>query len=310
MTRQIKFAMLAAIIGNSIFGFSFMFSRIALNTATPFVMLMYRFLLAFILLNGVAFWSARRKKIANTDSNDIHWLRFKIEWKNTLPLIAMGVIQPVAYFLCESYGISLTNATFSGVIIALIPIVALGAGIFLLGEYPRKSQVLFSIISILGVILMTLQQRAEGAIQFLGVLLLIGAVVTGMAFSVISRKLSAAYSALERTYVMMLIGAVAFTLLAVVECRNNPAALIAPLKDPGFLGAILYLGLFSSIIAFMCLNYANNYLSVAKATAFCNLTTVISLFAGVIFLHEPFTLASLIASILIILGIWGVQRAG
>ena len=47
-------ATLAALIGNSIFGFSFMFSRIALDVATPFVMLMYRFLLAFAAINAVA----------------------------------------------------------------------------------------------------------------------------------------------------------------------------------------------------------------------------------------------------------------
>ena len=60
----------------------------------------------------------------------------------------------------------------------------------------------------------------------------------------------------------------------------------------------------------MLLNYANNYLPVAKTTAFCNLTTVISLFAGVIFLGEPFGALSLLASVMIVLGIWGVQKAG
>ena len=56
------------------------------------------------------------------------------------------------------------------------------------------------------------------------------------------------------------------------------------------------------------LNYANSYLPVAKTTAFCNLTTVISLFAGVVFLGEPFGPVSLAASVMIVLGIWGVQR--
>ena len=64
-----------------------------------------------------------------------------------------------------------------------------------------------------------------------------------------------------------------------------------------------------NIILAVSLNVATGCLPVAKTMAFCNLTTVISMFAGVIFLHEPFNMASLFASVLIILGIWGVQRA-
>ena len=45
MNRGEKLGTLAAIIGNAIFGFSFMFSRIALGVTTPFVMLTYRFIL-------------------------------------------------------------------------------------------------------------------------------------------------------------------------------------------------------------------------------------------------------------------------
>ena len=50
-------------------------------------------------------------------------------------------------------------------------------------------------------------------------------------------------------------------------------------------------------------------LPVGKVTAFCNLTTVISVFAGVVFLGEPFTVLSLIASVVIVVGVWGVQKA-
>ena len=38
-----------------------------------------------------------------------------------------------------------------------------------------------------------------------------------------------------------------------------------------------------------------------------SLIMVISLFAGVVFLGEPFGALSLLASVMIVLGIWGVQ---
>lgn len=283
-----------------------MFSRIALNITHPYIMLMYRFLLAFGVLSVIAWRSAKTRR--GVAASDIDWLRFDLHGRRLMPLITMGLIQPVGYFLCESYGISMTNATFSGVMIALIPIVAILGGAVMLHEIPRRTQVACSLLSIAGVILMTVQQQADGQIQPLGVLLLFGAVVTGALFNVMSRKISTEYSVLERTEVMMGMAALTFTVLGLREAAADWQLLLAPLRHPEFLAAIAYLGLLSSIGAFLCLNYANNELPVAKATAFENLTTIFSLFAGVIFLHEPFSILSLVASVMIVAGIWGTQK--
>ena len=309
MERQVKLAMLGALTGNSIFGFSFMFSRMALGVTTPFVMLMVRFILAALILGVIAFFAAK-KGDRKAEDGGIHWLRFSLKGKNLTPLLALGVVQPVMYFLCESYGISMTNATFSGVIIALVPIVALIAGALVLREIPSRAQVLWSIVSILGVVLMTMQQSAEGAIRPLGVLMLFGAVLSGVTFNILSRRMSGQFSALERTVVMMAVAAVVFTLLAVIECRGDMALLLAPLASGTFMVSMLYLSVLSSILAFLFINFASNTLPVAKTTAFCNLTTAISMFAGVVFLHEPFGLVSLAASAMIILGVWKVQTTG
>jgi len=180
-------------------------------------------------------------------------------------------------------------------------------GALFLREFPNKAQVCFSFLSIAGVILMTLQQSSEGVVQPLGVILLIGAVLSGTSYNILSRK-SSHFSSLEQTWVMMLMAAIAFGALAVWDCRNDLSLLIAPLSSLPFMASVLYLSVVSSNVAFLALNFANSVLPVARVTSFCNLTTVISLFAGVIFLKEPFGWISLLASIVIIVGVWGVQR--
>ena len=132
-----RLGMLAAILGTSIFGFSFMFSRIALAVASPYVMLMYRFVLAFVTLNLLVV-GLRIAGVDHSADEGVHWLRFSLHGKDVRPLIALGLVQPVIYYLCESYGISLTNSTFSGVIIALSPIVALGMGAFFCANTPPR----------------------------------------------------------------------------------------------------------------------------------------------------------------------------
>jgi len=305
MTDKTTAATLCALGGNAIFGFSFMFSRIALGVAEPFVMLTYRFILAVIGLTVMAIWSMKRK---NPPKQSEDFMRFDLRGKPVLPLICLGVVQPVAYFFCESYGIAMTNASFSGMIIALVPIVGLILGTVCLGEKATTRQAVWSLVSIAGVVVMTLMQSAEGEIRPLGVVLLLGAVLSGVVFNIISRSIADRFSAFERTYVMMLIAAVTFVSLAAVQNRADLSALLAPLRSLPFMGAMVYLALVSSIGAFLMLNFANNHLPVAKTTAFCNLTTVISVFAGVVFLGEPFSAVMLIAAAMIIVGVWKVQK--
>jgi len=306
MTNKTTAATLCALCGNAIFGFSFMFSRIALGVATPFVMLTYRFILAVLGLSIAAVWSTHRK---NPPAESEDFMRFSLRGKPVLPLLCLGVVQPVLYFFCESYGIAMTNASFSGVIIALVPIVGLILGSVCLHEKATARQAVWSVVSIAGVVVMTLMQSAEGEIKPLGVLLLFGAVLSGVVFNIISRSIADRFSAFERTYVMMMIAAATFTVLAVWENRADLSVLLAPMRSLPFMGAMAYLSLVSSIGAFMMLNFANNHLPVAKTTAFCNLTTVISVFAGVVFLGEPFNLVMLLAAAMIVVGVWNVQKA-
>ena len=301
MQKRERLGLLAAAIGNGIFGFSFMFSRMALEVAQPFVLLGYRFVIAFALISLIALWARR--------TGQTGWLRFQLSPAGFIRLLPLGICQPVVYFLCESYGISLTNATFSGVIIALIPIAVLAFGAVFLKEKPSARQVLFAFVSIAGVVAMTFAQSSQGEVHPFGAALLMGAVFSAVVFNLMSRKTSADFSALERTFVMMMVGAVSFAAMAFIRNAHNPALLVAPLEKPQFLAALAYLSVLSSIVAFLMLNYANTELPVARVAVFANLTTVISLFAGVLFLGEPFGWLSLVASAVIIAGIWGVQKA-
>ena len=58
-----KKAILAALMGNIIFGFSFLFSSVALEHAQPFVLLSIRFILAFLVLSLVLRFSKDRKSV-------------------------------------------------------------------------------------------------------------------------------------------------------------------------------------------------------------------------------------------------------
>lgn len=291
MNNKKTMAVLSALGAQFIFGFSFMFTKIALDYATPMTVIADRYIVAFITLTLVMLF----KKIKIKSS------------KNISKLILMALFQPVLYFLCESYGIKYTTSGFSSVMISLIPVVSIFGGMLFLREYPSFLQYLFTIISVLGVVFMVHNGKVDGTVTALGIVLLFGAVISSVAYNVLSRKISSEFTAFERTYAMMLTGLVVFLAISFFGNINNPVNIVVNFKNPVYTTAILYLGVLSSVVAFLLLNYANTYLPVSKTTVFANITTLVSVSAGIIFLDEKLNMLTVISAVMIIAGTWGVQ---
>ena len=282
-------ALIAVILGNSIFGFSFLFSKIALELTVPSVMLAVRFTVAFLALNLVVLFGKLTGK-----------LQFSLKGKPFKYVLLLSLFQPGLYFVTESYGIKLTSSAFAGTIIAVIPIAGILFDVFIMHAKVGKKQILCSLGSVIGVIITTLgAQNMESST--LGVLLLLIAVVAGALFYVFSKKSGEYFNALERTYMMFAMGSVIYLTYALVECRGRYAELILPaLLNSSFWGCIIYLSIVSSVMAFLLLNYGSSYVSVSEASIFANLTTVISIVAGVLFVNEIFTVWQMIGAIIIV----------
>ena len=164
---------LAALTANVIFGFSFIFSKLALSVAEPIIILGVRFTISFIVLNLLLLFG-----------------NFKLEYKSKpkLRLILMGLMQPLLYFIFELFGLSLVSSALSGVIIALVPVVVMILATFFLTEKPTVMQILCTLLSIIGVSAISIISNDGSKSYTLGVFLLIGAVICAALFNVLSRK--------------------------------------------------------------------------------------------------------------------------
>lgn len=293
-TSKEKRALIASFIVNFIFGLSFMFSKKAITIVSVFTFLSYRFTFAFLFLSVILLF--KKAKINYRD-------------KPIKKLVLLGFVQPVCYFICENYGISMSTTSFAGIIIAIVPVTTIFAGMIFLKEIPTKKQVLFSVLSILGVAVTTFGE-GNGAFSFAGMLLLLGAVISASVFNILSRECSSDFSAFERTYMMTLVGCVLFSLAAIIQNRNDLYnSMIVPLGIRAIQTSILYLSLLSSVCAFMLLNYASTYLPVAKTSIFANVVTAVTVFAGIFLLNEAFTAFQLIGCIIIVISIYFVNKS-
>lgn len=281
---------------SSIWGFSFMFSKQALDVLPPTHMLGLRFATASLTLTVLV--AARA-------------LRLNLDWRGVLALLPLAAFQPVTYFLGESNGVRLTNSSQAGMIIALIPVVVTVFAAIFLREIPTRAQVGFILMSVAGVGVVVYANPSNGSSgQALGIVLLLLAVVSAAAYQVLSRKLSVRFSAVDITFVMMWLGALVFNGLALAQRGRNGtlAGYLVPLGDIRVLVPILYLGIMASVVAFLLANYMLSRLEAPTAATFANLTTVVSIFAGIIFRNEPFSYLQFVGAAMILLGVWGAQR--
>lgn len=285
--------MLAAVGVYTLWGFSFLASKVGQEAATPFVLIAYRFDLAVLVLSIPVILGK---------------VKIRLRGKNIKPLLLLGAMEPCIYFIGEQYGLRYTNSAFSGLMIAVIPIVTLIMAAAFLKDRPSRAQWLFSLLSIAGIALISVVENSGGQVQFIGVIFLIAAVISGSAYGVISRSISDEFSVYERTYFMQLMGGVFYTVLAFAEQRGNLGAIIAPLANADFVAAVLYLSLGASVLGYSLFNYAVSNAPMANVISLCNLTTVISVAAGIVLLGEPFSPVSLIAMLAVLVGIWGVQK--
>ncbi|MBR5093990.1 MAG: DMT family transporter [Oscillospiraceae bacterium] len=284
---------LAAIIGHVFWGFSFLASRTALDRAPVLVLLSHRFLLALLVMS----------LLLPTRLGGLH-----LRGKRIFPLVALGLAEPVIYFFGEQYGLLHSTTVFSGVMIALIPVVSTLAAWPILRERPSAGQLIFSLVSVGGVIGIGLMSKSSGRLDWIGVAGLLVAVLSAAAYTLLSRGISRDFSPFERTYTMMAIGAAVFTALALLSCRSDPLAYLRPLSDRSYLLSMLFLALCCSVVSYFLSSYAITGLSVAQITVFANLTTAVSVFAGAVFLREPVGWSGILCCALILLGIYGVQR--
>ena len=87
----------AAVVGHSIWGFSYLFTRMALSVTSPDVLLTVRFSIAFLILNILILTGK---------------FKLSLKGKSAGLLAAFSIMEPI-YFYCESYGILYTNVTYS-----------------------------------------------------------------------------------------------------------------------------------------------------------------------------------------------------
>ena len=289
--NNIVIGCLCALGCETLYGLSYMFTKQATEFASAFALLGWRFLIAAIIMSLLVAAGA---------------IKINLKKKNIKPLLSVALFCPCIYFIAETVGISNTTSSESGVFLACIPVISLIASTLILKKKPSKLQIIGILITLAGVIITVLAVGTSSSLSVIGYTFLLLAVASYALYCVFVDKASE-FTGAEITYIMLIAGAVLFVVLALCEAiiKGNVSELVRlPFVESTFLVAILYQGTGCSVIAFFLSNVAIAKIGVNRTSSFIGVSTVVSIIAGTVILHEAFTLYQIIGALVIIIGVY------
>lgn len=268
-------------------GFSFVATKVALETFPTFTLIFARFSLAscvFLLL-------AVLKGLPRFSGRD-HG-----------KLFLMALFEPGLYFVFETMGLQRTTAPKAALIIATIPVAVLVFARVLIGERISLISLLGICTSLAGIaILITGDPTFSWSLggHLLGDLFIVGAVITAALYMVAARDLGKNHSAWNITSCQTFYGALFFAPLFLWEARQADFVALSARS----VGAVLYLTFFATVAAFLFYNYALTKVAASRAAVFVNGIPVVATFGAWVVLGERLTALQAAGGVMVLLGVW------
>jgi drug/metabolite transporter (DMT)-like permease len=145
---------------------------------------------------------------------------------------------------------------------------------------------------------------SPGEGSYLGELLMLGSVLSWVAYTLIGRTVLVRTSSLGATTWAALFGTVLLGLCAAFE---RPWAAVAALPAQGWV-AVGYLGAFGTVVAFLWYNQGVQRLGPTRAAVFINLVPVFGVAIAAVALGEPIVAAMVVGGLMVIGGVLLVNR--
>ena len=278
-----------------IIGLSFLFVKIALSVSNPFDLLAYRFTFTFIAM--LVFLRSTGRKL--------HYTFHKLKC-----ILPVAILYPLLFSIFQTFGMEIASSLEAGILMASAPVFTLILASIFLKEQTTLLQKLSILLSVGGVIYITIMESSGFEFNNLkGILLLIASAVSISAYSVFGKKLLQDFTNIEMTFMMITTSFISFNVIAIGShlIQGNMATLFLPLMEPRFLFSILYLAVLSSFGTTLLSNYVLSKIEASKMIVFSNLAMIISIIVGVVILNEEILFYHIIGAVIIIIGVIGTN---
>lgn len=261
--------------------------RIGLADYSPGALALFRFIVASLCLL-IIYYSLGIKK--------------RVFWKDRIQLLITGMAGIGIYNLCLNYGELSVSAGIASFVIGLMPVITVILSLIFLQERLKRGVWLGILISLLGLVLLTIGESSIPGMQQ-GIFAILISAVMGAILTIVQKKYARIYHPVAIIAWVMWGG----TLLLVIFVPD----LVRQIKTANIqtTAAVIYMGIFPAAFAYLAWGYALKYLSASKASITLYALPIVSTLMGFVLLHEQPSLLSLIGCGITLVGAFIASRS-
>lgn len=231
--------------------------------------------------------------------------RERLGWRDWGVIAGLGLVGNSLYQWFFLEGVPRLPASYTSIVSSTNPVwVALLSVLWLREPLPRMAYLGLA-ISLAGVMILSGETLGQGGAQWLGIVFVLLSAVSWAVYTVGARRFAGGYRLLTWTGGSFVVGMIPYWLLHTPDMLRLTHAAV-PVWVWGLLVAS---GLLANTLAFLTWMQGVRQLGPVRVAVFSNLTPVVGVLAGVIFLGERLPVQALLGGLLTLVGIVIAQRA-
>jgi len=285
-----SFKLYTAIVLAMVFwSFSFIWTRVAIQSFQPMTLITLRLIIASVLLFIVSKSTGKLQKLRRKD----------FKW-----FILLAFFEPFLYYVGETYGLTTVESTLAAVIVSTIPLFAPVLAFVVLRERIGWPSILGIIVSLLGVFFVIYEPNGGFNANPWGVALLFLAVFAAICYATVLRKIPDYYTNMNVIFYQSMLGLIFFIPTFLLTDIQTIRTIHVTRES---LIALVMLSVFASVIAFVLFAGAVRKVGVTRTNVFVNLIPVFTAILSWFILDEILTLSKWIGILVVVIGLFVSQ---
>ena len=280
---------LLLVLATLLWGGNFVIGRAVAGDIPPITLAFLRWCVAFIVFLPIAYSRVKRE-----------WHMIKANW----PAVIVMAITGVACFNTLVYiGVYYTTSINASLMNSSTPIIIYILSFIFLKERLSKFQLIGTALSLAGVAFILSKGSLETLLSFSfnkGDLIVLIAVFCWGVYSLLVKQYAGRLPGYSTFLVTIALGVMMLLPFTIYELMTTSVEIV---WSPSTIGAILYVGIIASIVAFLSWNNGVVALGANKASIYLNFIPLFATIFAVLFLDEDLLLAQLIGGLAVICGV-------
>lgn len=278
------------ILATILWGGNFVIGRAVADDIPPIILSYFRWIIALIFFLPIA------------------WKSFKNDWqqirKHWIIVVVLGLTGIATFNTLVYIALHYTTAINASLMNSTTPIVIFLLSVLFIKEKLTKKQIIGALLSLVGVLFIISRGSLTLITSFSfnsGDLIMLFAVLCWSVYSLLVKQFSTKLPGNSTFLTSIIVGIIALTPFFLFEWSMEYTAINWSITT---VLAILYIGIFASIVAFLSWNEGVVRLGASKAGIFLNFIPLFATIFAVIFIGETLQLSQLFGAIFVITGVY------